>query len=319
MPELIAPMLATPGTLPPAGQDGQWAFEMKWDGVRAVVYLARGKVEIRSRIGRDVTVSYPELRGLADAVGDAVLDGEIVALDDSGVPSFGVLQQRMHVADAKEARRLAGAVPAVFLAFDVLGVGGETVLQRPWSDRRELLDQIGLSGGAWQTPPVFHGGGAEALAASRAQRLEGVVAKRTAAPYQPGARSRDWVKVKHIRMQEVVVGGWKRGQGRRSGTVGSLLIGVPGSGGLQYAGHVGTGFSDAALGRLSRQLAELAREESPFVTAMARADTRDAHWVEPVLVGEVAFTEWTSDGRLRHPAWRGLRSDKRPGDVVRGD
>lgn len=317
MADLIAPMLATAGSLPPPAQDDQWAYEMKWDGVRAVVYLAGGRLEIRSRIGRDVTVSYPELRELSAAVDGAVLDGEIVALDGSGRPSFGLLQQRMHVADAKEARRLAGAVPAVFLAFDLLRLGSELLLDQRWSTRRELLDRLELDGPAWQTPPVFHGGGGQALDASRVQHLEGVVAKRLSSPYRPAARSRDWIKIKHVRTQEVVVGGWRPGQGRRSGSVGSLLIGVPGPDGLEYAGHVGTGFSDAALARLLVRLRGLARDDSPFATALARPERLDAHWVQPVLVGEVAFTEWTPDRRLRHPAWRGLRSDKRPQDVVR--
>ena len=311
---LIRPMLATAGVLPP--DDGGWAYEMKWDGVRAIVYIDDG-MRLYSRNNRDVTVSYPELTGLAEALGaPAVLDGEIVALEGQGRPSFGLLQRRMHVGDAQVAHRLSIEVPAVFLAFDLLRLGDASLLDQPYRDRRELLDRLEVDGAAWQTPPALHGDGADALRASRDQRLEGVVAKRLSSRYLPGVRSREWIKIKNLHTQEVVIGGWRRGEGRRAGTVGALLMGVPDGGGVQFVGRVGTGFTDAVLADLAERLERLASTTSPFAQALPRVEAKDAKWVRPVLVGEVEFSERTADGRLRHPVWRGLRPDKEPGDVV---
>ena len=316
-PHDIAPMLATLGELPPDGT--QWAYEMKWDGVRAVVQLQDGAARLVSRNGKDMTVSYPELAGLGQAAGrqPIVLDGEIVALDAQHRPSFSRLQNRMHVASAAAARSASIQFPAVLLAFDVLYADGASVMDQPYTARRELLESLQLDGPAWQVPPAFHGDGTHAFAASKQQHLEGVVAKRLVSTYRPGARSRDWIKIKNIRTQEVVIGGWKPGQGRRAGTLGSLLLGVPGERGLTYVGHVGTGFTDRMLAELQKMLDARARSTSPFDTELPRADSRDARWVRADLVGEVAFSEWTPDDRLRHPAWRGLRSDKTADQVVR--
>jgi bifunctional non-homologous end joining protein LigD len=308
-------MLATPGALPLAS--GGWAHEMKWDGVRAIVECVGGQVHVTSRNDNDMTVSYPELHGLADAIGtDAVLDGEIVAFDRAGRPNFGLLQQRMHVAKASDALQRAQQTPAMLLAFDLLELRGVSLLREPYHGRRELLADLELTGRSWLVPPAFDGAAEDALAASRENGLEGIVAKRIDSRYQPGRRSRDWVKIKLIRTQEVVVGGWRPGQGRRESSIGSLLLGVPGPEGLRYAGHVGTGFTDAVLDSLSARLAKLERRTSPFSEVLPTADRRDAHWVTPSIVGEVSFTEWTDEHRLRHPAWRGLRPDKAPGDVV---
>ncbi len=292
---------------------------MKWDGVRAVVYADRGSVRVLSRSDRDVTGTYPELRGLGPALGSrrAILDGEIVAFDESGRVSFGALQPRMNVGNAGQARRLSATIPVVFLAFDVLHLDGHLTTELTYAERRELLDSLGLSGPHWQAPPYFPGDGAVALAASREQRLEGVVAKRLDSVYQPGKRSRDWVKVKHVTSQSVVIGGWKPGEGRRAGGIGSLLIGVYGDDGLEFAGHVGTGFTDRMLEDLSAQLRRIERHTSPFVTRVPAAQARDAHWVTPELVGEVVYAEWTRDGRLRAPSWRGLRTDLDPREVTR--
>jgi bifunctional non-homologous end joining protein LigD len=317
LPEQLAPMLATLGPLP-ADDDG-WAFEMKWDGVRALARIDRGRLTLTSRNGRAVTVSYPELSGLAAQLDGrrVLLDGEIVSLDDQGRPSFGRLQQRMHVASAAAARRLADEAPAVYLAFDALHLDGRSLLARPYTERRELLTGLELDGAGWQAPPAFTGSGPAAVRASQQQGLEGVVAKRLRSRYLPGRRSPDWVKVKNIRTQEVVIGGWSPGKGRRAGGIGALLLGLPDDGGLRYIGQVGTGFSQQVLDELSRRLARLARQSSPFHPDVPRADARDASWVTPRLVGEVAFTEWTADGRLRHPAWRGLRPDKAVAEVTR--
>jgi bifunctional non-homologous end joining protein LigD len=316
LPEHLDPMLATLGTLPPPAQDEQWAYEMKWDGVRAIVRVADGRVGLRSRNDKDMTVAYPELASLGAAlVGhQALLDGEIVTFDSHGKPSFSRLQKRMHVANAAEAKRLAAGDPVVLLIFDVLHLDGRSLLKLPYSERRSLLEGLNLAGKAWATPAAFDGNGADAVRVSQEQKLEGVVAKRLSSTYVPGRRSPDWVKVKNIRTQEVIVGGWHPGAGRREGMIGSLLLGIPDGEELAYVGKVGTGFTDAMLAELSTDLQAAA--DSPF-KEVPRADARQAHWVAPTLVGEVAFAEWTPDGRLRHPAWRGLRDDKRPDQVVR--
>jgi bifunctional non-homologous end joining protein LigD len=316
LPALIRPMLATAGPLPVGPDEARWAFEMKWDGVRAVIYVD-GDVRVLTRNDREVAASYPELRGLADAVpGPVVLDGEIVALDAAGRPSFGELQARMHVQRPSSA--LLAQVPVSLLLFDVLHVGGESQLSRTYDDRRSVLEDLGLDGPHWATPPAFQGDGAAAMDVSRAQGLEGVLAKRRDSGYLPGRRSRDWLKAKHIRMQEVVVGGWSPGEGRREGGIGSLLLGVHDDDGrLVYAGHVGTGFSDKVLADLGARLARLEHPTPPFADEVPRPHAKGAHWVTPTLVGEVAFSEWTRDGRMRHPTWRGLREDKSPDEVVR--
>jgi len=286
--------------------------------VRAVAYVDRGTVRLLTRNDRDVTATYPELRGLGEALGEvrAVLDGEIVAFDGSGRPSFGELQQRMHV--QRPSAALRARVPVSYLAFDLLHVSGRSLLDAPYDERRAALETLGLDGPHWATPPAFEGDGAAAVDVSRAQGLEGVLAKRRDSRYEPGRRSRSWVKVKHLRTREVVVGGWRPGEGRRSGGIGSLLLGVPDdSGRLVYAGHVGTGFTDRVLDELWAALRPLSRKTSPFADELPRAHARDAQWVTPKLVGEVVFTEWTRDGRLRHPVWRGLRPDKSPAEVVR--
>jgi len=314
--EVPLPMLATAGELPPPEEDALWGYEFKWDGVRAVAAVRGGALGLTSRKGTDITVRYPEVGRLPDGlVGhDAVLDGEIVAMDENGRPDFVVLQNRMH-RTGPEVGRMAAAMPVTYLVFDLLSWDGEDLLARPYAERRERLDALGLAGHRWVATPWFRGGGAGVRAASEENGLEGVVAKRLTSPYRPGLRSPDWRKVKNVRTQSVVVGGWRPGQGRRAGGVGSLLFGVPdGEGNLVYAGHVGTGFSDQDLKDLKRMFT--ARSTSPFHGTLPREVTRDAHWVEPELVGEVAYAVWTADGRLRHPSWKGIRDDLEPDDVV---
>jgi bifunctional non-homologous end joining protein LigD len=315
LPDHLVPMLATLGELPP---DDGWGFEMKWDGVRVLARADRGRVGLRSRNDIDMSASYPELSELGDVLRArrVLLDGEIVTFDRAGHPSFGRLQQRMHVASAAAARRLAQETPAVALFFDVLHLDGTDLFDVPYQQRREILSDLGLAADAWQTPPAFHGSGAAAVQASKDQALEGVVAKRLDSPYTPGRRSPYWIKVKNIRTQEVVVGGWTPGRGRRSGMIGALLLGIPSTEGLRYVGKVGTGFTDEMLRDLGTRLGRAVRKSCPFTPPPPRPDSREATWVSPRLVGEVAFTEWTSDGRLRHPAWRGLRPDKSPDEVV---
>jgi bifunctional non-homologous end joining protein LigD len=319
LPERIAPMMATlRDELPP--DDDQWGYEMKWDGVRAVVYVDGGRPKALSRNDIDLTKTYPELRAMAEELGSrqVVLDGELVALDDAGRPSFERLQPRMHVGSEAQIRRLMRSVPVSYFVFDVLHLDGRSRLDLPYEERRGLLESLELDGPSWRTPPAWFGDGAAVLGAAGEQGLEGVVAKRRDSVYRPGRRAETWVKVKNLRTQEVVIGGWKPGEGRRVGTIGSLLLGIPrGEAGLVYAGKVGTGFTDSALRDLQRQLGPLEVSDSPFVGRVPAADARAAHWVRPEVVGEVRFGEWTRDGRLRHPAWRGLRPDKSPAEVVR--
>lgn len=318
MPQLIRPMLAVSRDELPR-DDEKYCYEFKWDGVRAIVYVDGGRPRVLSRNDRDVTASYPELRAMAETLGSrrVVLDGEIVAMDANGRPSFEALQSRMHVTNAAQVRRLVTQTPATFLAFDILYVDGKLLMDQPYEQRRKTLESLELAGPSWQTTPVFVGGGQAVLTASKQQGLEGIVAKRLDSRYYPGKRSDCWLKLKNLRTQEVVIGGWKSGEGRRKGAIGSLLLGVPGPEGLEYAGHVGTGFTEKMLRDLEADLAPLKRDTSPFATTVPREHARDAHWVEAEIVGEVAFSEWTREGRLRHPAWRGLRPDKSATEVVR--
>jgi bifunctional non-homologous end joining protein LigD len=314
--EGFTPMLATPGELPAAEEDAHWGYEFKWDGVRALAFVRDGELVLRSRKGDDITVRYPELAALPGVLSghDVVVDGEVVALDAQGRPDFGALQNRMH-RTGPEVPRMAADRPVTYLVFDLLAEDGEDLLDRPYTERRERLDALAPSGHRWGATPWFPGGGAQVQAAGLENGLEGVVAKRLDSPYRPGVRGSEWIKVKNFRTQSVVVGGWRPGQGRRAGGVGSLLFGVhDDEGRLIYAGHVGTGFTDRAL----RQVAALftPRRTPPFDGTLPREATRDARWVEPTLVGEVAYAVWTADGRLRHPSWRGLRDDLDPQDVV---
>jgi bifunctional non-homologous end joining protein LigD len=313
-PQAPLPMLATAGQLPE--DDAAWGYEFKWDGVRAVAAVRRGSLTLFSRKGTDITVRYPEVGRLPAALDghDAVVDGEIVAMDAAGRPDFGALQNRMH-RTGPEVPRMAAEKPVTYLVFDLLSWDGENLLDRPYAERRSRLEELGLAGHRWVATPWFTGGGPGVLAASEENGLEGVVAKRLSSPYRAGLRSPDWRKIKNFRTQSVVVGGWRPGQGRRAGTIGSLLVGVPDDGGrLVYVGHVGTGFSDQDLRDLQRMFT--ARTTPPFEGTLPREVTRDAHWVEPDLVGEVAFAVWTADNRLRHPSWRGVRDDLEPDDVV---
>lgn len=320
LPEYVAPMLATPGRLPPSEEDPEWAYEFKWDGMRAIVAVHHGRVRVTSRAGNAVTAGYPELRGLGEQLAGAevLLDGEIVALH-AGRPSFATLAHRMHVSAPAALRRLTAQHPVTYFVFDVLHLDGRSCLDLPYSQRRRLLADIGCDGAHWRTPPCYLGHGAAVVHASREHGLEGVVAKRLDSRYQPGRRSPYWIKISELRAQEVVIGGWRPGAGRRSGVLGSLLLGVPQAGGLRYVGQVGTGFTEATLEELTRTLGRMGSATSPFSTPIPRARARGAQWVRPCLVGEVVFHGWTPDGRLRAPSWRGLRPDKRPEDVVPGE
>ena len=319
LPVSLRPMLAVSGSAPP--QDGNWALEMKWDGVRALAFIETGKLRLMSRTGRDITMAYPELAGLGAAIArkQVLLDGEIVVFGAGGWPEFEALQPRIHVRDAQQAARLAEQNPVSYLAFDLLQLDGRSLVDRPYRERRELLDSLAISGPFWQAPPSFPGEDFDAVReVSRQHSMEGIVAKRLDSRYLPGARSDSWLKIKNSRRQEVVVAGWKPGKGNREGQVGSLLIGLhEPDGALAYAGHVGTGFTVETLRMLGRLLAPLRRDTSPFDEPVPPEHARTAVWAEPSLVIEVAFDLWTRAGRMRAPVYKGLRDDIDPEDVIR--
>jgi len=316
-----SPMLATLGTegelgSTSSGGHSEWAFEMKWDGIRAIAQVVHGRVRLTSRNGVDVTSRYPELAELADAVdGDAVIDGEIVALTKAGRPDFGLLQRRMGLTKLAEVEAARTKVPVHFMAFDLLESDGRSLTKLDYSQRREALEATVRSGTSVQVPPVFEGDVAAAMAMSRKLGLEGVMAKRRTSTYAPGKRMRSWIKLKHHLTQEVVIGGWRPGAGSRSHGVGSLLMGIPDGDGLRYVGRVGTGFTVRDLDAMATRFRRLERKTSPF-DELPAPDAKDAHYLTPSLVGEVEFAEWTPTGKLRQPSWRGWRPDKDPSEVV---
>jgi bifunctional non-homologous end joining protein LigD len=315
------PMKATAGQLP--SDDDGWAYEIKWDGMRVLTSIdgASGAMEMRSSNRIEITQRFPELAALPETLRGhgVVLDGEVVAFDADGHASFSRMQQRMHLDHpGEEVRR---AVPVSYLIFDLLSLDGNNTTSLTYEQRRKLLVDLVEPGPSWQVPAHHMGDGAALLAAAAAKGLEGLMAKRLDSPYLPGRRSPAWRKIKVRREQEVVVVGWLPGEGNRSGHLGALLAGVhdptePGRP-LRFAGRVGTGFSDAELRRLGDRLAGLATPASPLASPIPREIVRLARWVRPELVAQVAFGEWTPDGRMRHPSYLGLRMDKDPSDVVR--
>jgi bifunctional non-homologous end joining protein LigD len=318
-------MLARSATRPPDG-DG-WAFEIKWDGVRVLAYVEDG-LRLESRTGEDVTHRYPELQGLAGELRGrrAILDGEVVACDPDGHPSFQRLQARMGLTSPTAIRRRVADTPVTYMAFDVLYLDDRVTVELPYEERRALLEGLELDGASWQTPRYHLGEGTALLEATRDRDLEGLVAKRLGSPYRPGRRTPDWVKVRNLRRQELVIGGWMPGEGGRSGRVGSLLVGYHDSTPeeasrlgrpplLVFAGGVGTGFTQRELDRLTRMLTARSRLDSPFDVGTPKR--RGARWCEPEVVCEVEFREWTREGTLRAPSYKGLREDKDPREVVR--
>ena len=261
IPRLIRPLLASLRPRLPHDDD-RYGWEFKWDGVRAIVYVSGGRLRLLSRNGNDMTASYPELGVLAGRVDvPVIVDGEIIAIR-GGRPDFALLQSRIHV--RRPPGRLISDAPVQLYLFDLLQADGESLLGMPYTARRERLESLSLDSGPVRTPMWYHGGAADVLAANLAHGMEGVVGKPLASAYHPGQR-RDWIKIKNIRHAEVIIGGWKPGQGRRVDTVGSLLLGVPDHGGqLRYAGHVGTGFTQAMLADLARLAAPAAPRHEPL-------------------------------------------------------
>ncbi|KQP77934.1 hypothetical protein ASF37_04735 [Aeromicrobium sp. Leaf289] len=316
--DTVAPMLATrAGTFDAHADAAAWAFEMKWDGVRVVATCDAGAVRLVGRSGRDVTATYPEITEALETLDldDTVVDGEVVALDDAGSPSFGRIQQRIGLTKPREVTAARRSVPVRFVGFDLLRLGGADVTGLPYEQRRELLLGLDLDDAdGVDVPAAFDGDLEAAMEASRELGLEGVVAKRRTSRYRPGARSAHWVKLKHEQHVEVVVVGWRPGKGGRGGGIGSLLVAVPDAEGtLVYAGRVGTGFAERTLADLAARLEQARRDEA--TVAAPRDVAREAVWVEPTIIGEVTSAGWTDSGHLRHPVWRGLRDDKTVADV----
>ncbi|WP_147916879.1 ATP-dependent DNA ligase [Ruania zhangjianzhongii] len=311
-PAVVRPMLATPGTPSDVAQD--WAIEMKWDGQRVLARFEDGQVRLWARSGREITATYPELAAIDVHADSALLDGEVVALDDEGRPSFALLQPRMQASDA-EVARAARRQQVHYLVFDVLEVNGQDLTRQTYTDRRDLLARLVEPSEHVQVPEAFDGDLAAALAASHAYGLEGVLAKYPGSRYLPGRRSSSWIKIKHTEAVDVVVCGWRPGRGERTGQVGSLLLAVPTeTGELRYVGRVGTGFSSAQTRQWPQMFAP-EEIDAPAVVDVPAADARDARWLHPVRVAEVVFGEWTPTGRLRHPRWRGWRDDLTPAEI----
>jgi bifunctional non-homologous end joining protein LigD len=304
-------MLATPGPLP-SGAD--WAYEFKWDGVRAIASISGGAVRLYARSGAEITIAYPELASLGQVADESVLDGEIVALDERGRPSFTRLSERMHVRDAPRAHRLAASQPVTYMIFDLLALYGADLATQPYLERRTLLEGLAQPARHWLVSPRFDDGPAT-LAAAEEHALEGVVAKRLASPYRAGLRTPDWVKVKREHTDDFVVGGWRPG----ARELGAVLVGVPlPDGRLDYRGRVGGGISEASQRALLAELRPRETAVSPFAQELPRDDAREARWVRPEIVIEVRYGNRTPDGRLRFPRFMRLRPDKSPEECADG-
>src|SRR3954447_3348519 len=321
MPQHVVPMLARLSMLPAAEDDDKYGYEIKWDGVRAVAYVTKdGTTHLESRNLNDVTRQYPEAAAVAAALEgrSAVLDGEVVAFDGLGRPSFERLQGRMHLTGEAAIGARTRSNPIAYCIFDLLYLDGENLMRLPYTERRARLEALDLNGPTWRTPAYRAGDGADLLEASATRGLEGIVAKRLDSPYEPGRRGGLWLKIKNTRRQELVIGGWLPGEGRREGRIGALLMGYYAHSGerpeLRCAGKLGTGFDARDLEELAGLLAPLRRPTSPF--RGARQPGKGALFVEPELVAEVEFNEWTRQNMLRHPSYKGLRDDKRALDVV---
>ena len=321
MPRSVEPMLAVlAADLPSDGQE--WAFEFKWDGVRAVAYhdATRWRIESRNRL--DITRRYPELKALHEALGrrSVVLDGEIVALDEVDRPSFARLQRRMHVNDSAQIARLVREVPILYVLFDVLYIDGKSLTDRPYTERRQALEGLALAGESWQITPAQVGRGKHMLDAARENLLEGVIAKRIDSLYEAGRRSPMWRKIKIVQRQEFVIGGWTGESTGLADRIGTMLLGYYGGDGkLHYAGHVGTGLSGAHHAPLVRQFEKLAASSSPFVENLpvARRGGMKNHFLKPQLVAEVEYRRWPQGGMVQQASFKGLRRDKPAKQVVK--
>jgi bifunctional non-homologous end joining protein LigD len=314
MPDRLQPMLARSGPLPRNEED--YGFEVKWDGIRTVVFSDHGHITLQGRNFTDFTPRYPEVRALSRELGARrlILDGEVVAFDEDGRPSFERLQSRMHLASDSAVKRRMRDTPVTYVIFDLLYLDGRLTLPLAYEDRRALLQELQLEGPAWRTPAYHPGEGSTLLEATRKLGIEGVIAKRLDCAYEPGRRAAGWIKVKNVGIQDVVIGGWTPGEGGRTGKLGALAVGVMEEGKLVYAGKVGTGFNQEMLTLLGRELESRRRDTSPFD---GRQPPKGTVFVEPELVAEVEFREWTRSSTLRAPSFKGLRPDKDPQECTR--
>jgi bifunctional non-homologous end joining protein LigD len=316
------PMQAETAPLP--REESEWAAELKWDGIRAIAQVSEGGVVIRGRNDREITDQFPEIAPLAAELKgrEAVLDGELVAFDESGRPAFHLILHRLGRPGGR-----AGSGAIAYMIFDLLFLDGHDLRDLPYRERRRRLFDLGLDGDRWRTPEHTSGDAAALLELTRAQGLEGIVLKRLESPYLSGKRHRDWLKVKNWLRQEFVIGGWLPGKGARRGSIGALLLGyyeegdgvARNSAELVYAGRAGSGFSGSDLDELSELFVPIEMDASPFREGAGEGPPRTARFVSPELVAEVEFHQWTGLGLLRQPVFKGLRSDKAPESVRRED
>ena len=322
----IPPMLAKSDCIPV--DTNNWAFEVKWDGIRAILYYRNQGVTLLSRNLLDITLQYPEITAFqaASPLVSVTLDGEIVAVDESGRPSFSLLQHRKGLSSALSIEKMRKRTPVTYMIFDLLELNGNSLLNEPFTERRQQLAKLSLPDETWQLSAYHTGDGRDLQEACRNFGLEGIIAKRLDSPYLPGKRPGTWIKIKNWRRQELVIGGWTEGKGKRSGRIGALLVGyydvTPKQAAerkadqtLHYAGSVGTGFSQSSLDELYKLLLPLCRSTNPFEEVPPK--TGVIHFVDPAMIAEFEFTEWTPALTLRHPSFKGLRFDKDPFSVVR--
>jgi bifunctional non-homologous end joining protein LigD len=309
VPDLL-PMLATHGTHVPPGDD--WRHEVKWDGVRALTRIAAGTVTMTSRNANRITAAWPDLSTPPDVGDDTVVDGEIIALNERGVPDFRVLADRMHVRKAATVARLAARVPATYMVFDLLRLDGEDLCGLPLHERRRRLGELDLGRSGWQVPAEYDDG-AMLLEATRAQGLEGIVSKRVDSTYRPGQRTPHWLKFPHRHRGSFVIGGWRPQTGTRD-RLAALLVGEPTPDGLMYRGRVGSGIGPKQSRSLTELLAGLTTAASPFADEVPRVDAEGTTWVEPVVVVDID-THGLGYERLRQPSYQGVRTDLTPEEL----
>jgi bifunctional non-homologous end joining protein LigD len=311
--DTVRPMLASKGTYVPPGED--WVHEVKWDGVRALTDVRDGKLRMYSRNGNDITIAWPELSTSPLGDRDLLVDGEIIALNEHGLPDFRMLQDRMHLRNAQTARRLSASNPATYMVFDLLRLDGEDLTALAWEERRARLEGLGLDS-SWQVPAVYDDG--QMLHdATLAQGLEGVVSKRRSSKYFPDRRTDSWLKLAHRLSASYVVGGWRPQEGSSAGNLAAVLVGEMTPDGLLYRGRVGSGIGPKAGAQLTKLLAGRDRDDSPFDDEVPKVDALGTHWVEPFLVVEVDSHATAKNQRLRQPSYRGVRADLSPEDLLR--
>lgn len=319
-----SPMLAKPSSSIPK-RISEYGMEIKWDGIRALSYITNGSIQIVSRNGIDITFRYPEIQPLAQKLGQTViLDGELTAFDETGKPSFALLQQRMNLEIPALIRKAAMRLPVTYIIFDILQLNDQLLIHQSYQQRRFELARLELTNLSWSTPPYHTEDAAAFLEASRTLGLEGIILKRLHSRYIPGKRSDDWLKIKNFLRQEFIIGGWTPGEGSLTGSIGALLLGyydvTPEAAAtrgepqkLLYAGSCGTGFSIATRKQLQEMLQPFSIPTPPFANDPKKAG---AQYVQPLIVAEISFAEWTPAHTLRHSSFLGLRTDKQASYVI---